>query len=146
MSVRARCVAIITRACVAVGTRSYAESVGATHFLTSAKQNKGLDNVFVDLVKRESARRGGGAGRARSGRPIMRTHAPQKCSRIRRARRRVPAAAAVAPAAAVGAAVGTAGARARAQYALKKTNRQKRAVVAAVVSAPRARCSPFNGV
>lgn len=33
---------------------SYAESVGATHFLTSAKQNKGLEEVFLDLTSRES--------------------------------------------------------------------------------------------
>lgn len=30
----------------------YAESVGAQHFLTSAKQNKNLDKVFVELTKR----------------------------------------------------------------------------------------------
>ena len=29
----------------------YAESVGAKHFLTSAKQNKNLDKVFLELTK-----------------------------------------------------------------------------------------------
>jgi len=28
---------------------SYAKSVGAAHFDTSAKSNKGLDEVFIDL-------------------------------------------------------------------------------------------------
>lgn len=32
--------------------RRYAESVGATHFNTSAKLNRGLEDVFVDLTKR----------------------------------------------------------------------------------------------
>lgn len=32
--------------------RKYAESVGATHFNTSAKLNRGLEDVFVDLTKR----------------------------------------------------------------------------------------------
>lgn len=32
---------------------SYAESVGATHFLTSAKQNKGLEECFLDLTASE---------------------------------------------------------------------------------------------
>jgi hypothetical protein len=30
---------------------SFAESVGAVHFLTSAKTNKGLEEVFVDLAQ-----------------------------------------------------------------------------------------------
>ncbi|TYZ59561.1 hypothetical protein PybrP1_011639 [[Pythium] brassicae (nom. inval.)] len=32
--------------------RRYAESVGASHFNTSAKLNRGLEDVFVDLTKR----------------------------------------------------------------------------------------------
>lgn len=32
--------------------KRYAESVGATHFNTSAKLNRGLEDVFVDLTKR----------------------------------------------------------------------------------------------
>lgn len=41
----------------------YAESVGATHFNTSAKANKGLDEVFMDLSQRMLLRRGtGGSG------------------------------------------------------------------------------------
>ncbi|RQM22706.1 hypothetical protein B5M09_005444 [Aphanomyces astaci] len=36
----------------------YAQSVNATHFHTSAKLNKGLDDVFVDLSKRMLARGG----------------------------------------------------------------------------------------
>ncbi|CAK4632470.1 hypothetical protein AeMF1_020960 [Aphanomyces euteiches] len=36
----------------------YAQSVNATHFLTSAKLNKGLDDVFVDLSKRMLLRGG----------------------------------------------------------------------------------------
>ena len=39
----------------------YAESVGAQHFLTSAKQNKNLDKVFVELTKRTSCARHGNA-------------------------------------------------------------------------------------
>jgi Ras-related protein Rab-21 len=39
----------------------YAESVGASHFNTSAKANKGLDEVFLDLSQRMLARRGAGA-------------------------------------------------------------------------------------
>jgi len=31
---------------------SYAETVGATHFHTSAKLNKGLDEVFLELAKK----------------------------------------------------------------------------------------------
>jgi len=31
---------------------SYAQSVGANHFLTSAKINKGIDELFLDLTKR----------------------------------------------------------------------------------------------
>jgi len=30
---------------------SYAASVGATHFSTSAKQNKGIDEAFLHLAK-----------------------------------------------------------------------------------------------
>lgn len=33
--------------------RDYAESVGATHFHTSAKSNKGLDEVFADITQSE---------------------------------------------------------------------------------------------
>uniref|UniRef100_A0A7S2R7Q4 Ras-related protein Rab-21 n=1 Tax=Rhizochromulina marina TaxID=1034831 RepID=A0A7S2R7Q4_9STRA len=42
----------------------YAETVGATHIYTSAKQNKGLDETFAELAKRMVSRRssGGGAG------------------------------------------------------------------------------------
>ncbi|RHY31299.1 hypothetical protein DYB32_003634 [Aphanomyces invadans] len=36
----------------------YAQSVNATHFHTSAKLNKGLDDVFIDLSKRMLARGG----------------------------------------------------------------------------------------
>lgn len=36
-----------------VAVCSYAESVGATHFLTSAKQNKGLEECFLDLTASE---------------------------------------------------------------------------------------------
>ena len=32
---------------------SYAASVGAKHFSTSAKLNKGLEEMFLDLTKRE---------------------------------------------------------------------------------------------
>lgn len=39
----------------------YAESVGASHFNTSAKANKGLDEVFLDLSQRMLVRRGTGA-------------------------------------------------------------------------------------
>lgn len=39
----------------------YAESVGASHFNTSAKANKGLDEVFLDLSQRMLTRRGTGA-------------------------------------------------------------------------------------
>lgn len=31
---------------------SYAESVGAKHYHTSAKQNKGIEELFLDLCKR----------------------------------------------------------------------------------------------
>lgn len=37
----------------------YAASVGATHFNTSAKLNRGLEDVFVDLTKRMLAKRTG---------------------------------------------------------------------------------------
>ncbi|TMW61083.1 hypothetical protein Poli38472_014544 [Pythium oligandrum] len=36
--------------------KRYAESVGATHFNTSAKLNRGLEDVFVDLTKRMLSR------------------------------------------------------------------------------------------
>jgi Ras-related protein Rab-21 len=36
--------------------KKYAESVGATHFLTSAKLNRGLEDVFVELTKRMLSR------------------------------------------------------------------------------------------
>ncbi|EQC42510.1 Ras-like protein Rab-21 [Saprolegnia diclina VS20] len=42
---------------------AYAKSVGATHFYTSAKLNRGLDDVFVDLAKRMLSR--GGASRSK---------------------------------------------------------------------------------
>ena len=32
----------------------YAKSVGATHYHTSAKLNKGVEELFVDLTKRKS--------------------------------------------------------------------------------------------
>ena len=32
---------------------SYASSVGAKHFCTSAKINKGLDELFLDITKRK---------------------------------------------------------------------------------------------
>lgn len=38
--------------------KRYAASVGATHFNTSAKLNRGLEDVFVDLTKRMLARKG----------------------------------------------------------------------------------------
>lgn len=38
--------------------KKYAESVGATHFNTSAKLNRGLEDVFVDLTKRMLSRAG----------------------------------------------------------------------------------------
>ena len=44
---------------------AYAASVGATHFHTSAKANKGLDDVFTDLSKRmmdQRVEKGGGSG------------------------------------------------------------------------------------
>ena len=31
--------------------QEYARSVGVTHFSTSAKLNKGLDDIFIDLAK-----------------------------------------------------------------------------------------------
>lgn len=34
--------------------REYADSVGASHFHTSAKSNKGLDDVFNDITQSES--------------------------------------------------------------------------------------------
>jgi len=37
--------------------KKYAQSVGATHFNTSAKLNRGLDDVFVDLTKRMLTRK-----------------------------------------------------------------------------------------
>lgn len=40
----------------------YAETVGATHIYTSAKQNKGLDDTFAELAKRMVERRRGAAG------------------------------------------------------------------------------------
>merc|ERR1719478_735740 len=48
----------------------YAESVGAQHFLTSAKQNKNLDKVFVELTKRMLKSSAGGAG-GRKGRKTL---------------------------------------------------------------------------
>ena len=49
--------------------KAYADSVGAKHFHTSAKTNKGLEDVFNDLTTRMIARKkekskagGGGAG------------------------------------------------------------------------------------
>jgi Ras-related protein Rab-21 len=45
----------------------YAESVGATHFNTSAKANKGLDEVFMDLSQRMLLRRGTGGNGNSSG-------------------------------------------------------------------------------
>lgn len=42
--------------------QKYAESVGAQHFLTSAKQNKNLDKVFLELTKRMLKQQGAGAG------------------------------------------------------------------------------------
>ncbi|OQR82535.1 Rab21/Rab5 family GTPase [Achlya hypogyna] len=45
---------------------AYAKSVGATHFYTSAKLNRGLDDVFVDLSKRMLAR---GASRSKKNKP-----------------------------------------------------------------------------
>ncbi|KDO23524.1 hypothetical protein SPRG_11446 [Saprolegnia parasitica CBS 223.65] len=42
---------------------AYAKSVGASHFYTSAKLNRGLDDVFVDLAKRMLGR--GGASRSK---------------------------------------------------------------------------------
>lgn len=44
---------------------AYAESVGATHYHTSAKLNKGLDDAFVELstkMMKNKASAGGGAG------------------------------------------------------------------------------------
>eukprot|EP01110_Echinostelium_bisporum_P003539 TRINITY_DN1862_c0_g1_i1.p1 TRINITY_DN1862_c0_g1~~TRINITY_DN1862_c0_g1_i1.p1 ORF type:complete len:218 (-),score=41.48 TRINITY_DN1862_c0_g1_i1:168-821(-) len=40
----------------------YAESVGAKHYSTSAKLNKGLDELFLDLTKRMLSAAGGSAG------------------------------------------------------------------------------------
>ncbi len=31
----------------------YAESIGATHFVTSAKLNTGIDEVFLDVARRK---------------------------------------------------------------------------------------------
>ncbi|OQS03327.1 Rab21/Rab5 family GTPase [Thraustotheca clavata] len=45
---------------------AYAKSVGATHFYTSAKLNRGLDDVFIDLSKRMLAR---GASRSKKNKP-----------------------------------------------------------------------------
>ena len=39
--------------------RRYAESVGAAHFVTSAKLNRGLEDVFVELTRRMVNRTGG---------------------------------------------------------------------------------------
>ncbi|KAE9023866.1 hypothetical protein PF011_g3775 [Phytophthora fragariae] len=39
--------------------RRYAESVGAAHFDTSAKLNRGLEDVFVELTRRMLSRAGG---------------------------------------------------------------------------------------
>ncbi|KAG7391628.1 Ras- protein Rab-21 [Phytophthora pseudosyringae] len=39
--------------------RRYAESVGAAHFDTSAKLNRGLEDVFVELTRRMLSRSGG---------------------------------------------------------------------------------------
>ena len=32
----------------------YAESIGATHFVTSAKLNSGIEEAFLDIAHRES--------------------------------------------------------------------------------------------
>jgi len=37
----------------------YAESVGATHFNTSAKTNKGLEEVFIDIASKMIERKRG---------------------------------------------------------------------------------------
>lgn len=37
--------------CVCVCHHSYAESVGAKHYHTSAKLNKGIEELFLDLCK-----------------------------------------------------------------------------------------------
>lgn len=46
---------------------AYAESVGATHYDTSAKANKGLDEAFGDLSKKMLQRRGGKGGAGAGG-------------------------------------------------------------------------------
>lgn len=47
---------------------AYAKSVGAYHFNTSAKLNRGIDEMFLDLSKRMlQAGSGGGSGVARGG-------------------------------------------------------------------------------
>jgi len=38
--------------CALSSINSYASSVGATHYSTSAKMNKGLDELFLDITKR----------------------------------------------------------------------------------------------
>mmetsp|Transcript_19737 Transcript_19737/g.51384 ORF Transcript_19737/g.51384 Transcript_19737/m.51384 type:complete len:210 (-) Transcript_19737:4256-4885(-) len=40
----------------------YAQSVGAVHFHTSAKLNRGIEDMFLDLTKRMMKAGGGGAG------------------------------------------------------------------------------------
>ena len=51
MIMMTRIMVLIMTFCVCILHDSYAESVGATHFLTSAKQNKGLEECFVDLTQ-----------------------------------------------------------------------------------------------
>lgn len=59
---------------------AYAESVGAVHFLTSAKLNRGIDDMFLDLSKRmlskptpsgSSSGGGGNERRRTSGRNVL---------------------------------------------------------------------------
>ena len=51
---------------------NYAQQVGAQHYHTSAKLNKGLDEVFVDLASKMMMNKGakaGAAGGAAAGSP-----------------------------------------------------------------------------
>lgn len=42
---------------VTVCCHSYSESVGAKHYHTSAKLNKGIEELFLDLCKRKTNRK-----------------------------------------------------------------------------------------
>ena len=56
---------------------SYAESVGATHVYTSAKQNKGLEPAFAKLSERMAKRRS--EAKAASGIGLAAASNPDSC-------------------------------------------------------------------